>query len=54
MITHVNDEPVIVWQDALKRIASLRPCTEVILSGVRGGEHFRITTTVAERPVPAG
>ena len=54
VITHVNDEPVIVWQDALKRIASLRPGTEVILSGVRGGEHFRITTTVAERPVPAG
>ncbi len=53
VITHVNGEPVIVWQDALKRIASLRPGTEVVLSGVRGGEPFRVATMVAERPVPA-
>ena len=54
VITHVNSEPVIVWQDALKRIASLRPGTEVVLSGVRGGEPFRVATMVAERPVPPG
>jgi serine protease DegS len=48
--THINDEPVIVWQDALRTIAAMRPGTEVVLRGNRLGRDFRVTTEVAERP----
>jgi serine protease DegS len=50
VITHVNDEPVVVWQDALRSIAAMRPGTKVILSGSRLGQPFRVHTEVAERP----
>ena len=50
VITHVNDEPVVVWQDALRSIAAMRPGTTVTLSGSRFGEPFRVEAEVAERP----
>jgi serine protease DegS len=50
VITHVNDEPVVVWQDALRSIAAMRPGTTVILSGNRFGQPFRVEAEVAERP----
>jgi serine protease DegS len=49
VITHVNDEPVVVWQDALRSIAAMRPGTEVVLSGSRMGQPFRVTAEVTER-----
>jgi serine protease DegS len=49
-ITHVNDEPVVVWQDALRSIAAMQPGTQVILSGSRRGQPFRVQAEVAERP----
>ena len=49
VITHVNDEPVMVWQDALRSIAAMRPGTTVVLSGSRQGQPFRIEAEVAER-----
>ncbi len=50
VITHINDEPVVVWQDALRTIAAMRPGTRVVLSGSRLGQPFRVATQVAERP----
>ena len=50
VITHVNDEPVVVWQDALRSIAAMRPGTRVALSGNRFGQAFRVEAEVAERP----
>jgi serine peptidase DegS len=50
VITHVNDEPVVVWQDALRSIAAMRPGTRVTLSGSRRGQAFRVEAEVAERP----
>jgi serine protease DegS len=50
VITHVNDEPVVVWQDALRSIAAMRPGTRVALSGSRRGQAFRVEAEVAERP----
>ncbi len=50
VITHVNDEPVVVWQDALRSIAAMRPGTRVTLSGNRRGQSFRVEAEVAERP----
>jgi len=50
VITHVNDEPVLVWQDALRSIAAMRPGTRVTLSGSRRGQAFRVDAEVAERP----
>jgi serine peptidase DegS len=50
VITHVNDEPVVVWQDALRSIAAMRPGTRVTLGGSRRGQPFRVEAEVAERP----
>jgi serine protease DegS len=50
VITHVNDDPVLVWQDALRSIAAMRPGTTVTLSGSRAGQVFRAQAEVAERP----
>jgi serine protease DegS len=50
VITHVNGEPVVVWQDALRSIAAMRPGTLVTLSGNRFGQPFRVEAEVAERP----
>jgi serine protease DegS len=49
VITHVNDEPVIVWQDALRSIAAMRPGTKVTLAGSRLGQPFQVQAEVAER-----
>jgi serine protease DegS len=49
VITHVNDEPVIVWQDALRSIAAMRPGALVTLSGSRQGQPFRVQAEIAER-----
>ncbi|NGX15204.1 trypsin-like peptidase domain-containing protein [Wenzhouxiangella sp. XN24] len=50
VITHVNDEPVVVWQDALRSIAAMKPGTKVILGGSRLGRPFRVEAEVTERP----
>lgn len=50
VITHVNGEPVMVWQDALRSIAAMRPGTKVQLSGSRFGQPFVVEAEVAERP----
>jgi serine protease DegS len=50
VITHVNDQPVVVWQDALRHIARMPPGTEVVLTGNRLGRPFRVVARVAERP----
>jgi serine protease DegS len=50
VITHVNGDPVLVWQDALRSIAAMRPGTTVTLSGSRAGQAFRAQAEVAERP----
>jgi serine peptidase DegS len=49
IITHVNDQPVIVWQDALRLIARMSPGTEVVITGNRLGKPFTVVATVAER-----
>jgi serine protease DegS len=49
VITHVNGEPVVVWQDALRSIAAMRPGTKVTLAGSRLGEPFQVEAEVAER-----
>jgi len=49
IITHVNDQPVIVWQDALRLIARMSPGTEVVVTGNRLGRPFEVVATVAER-----
>jgi len=49
VITHVNGEPVVVWQDALRSIAAMRPGTKVTLAGSRLGEPFQAEAEVAER-----
>ena len=51
MITHVDEQPVVVWQDALRHIARMPPGTDVVLTGNRLGEPFRVVARVAERPV---
>ncbi|NGP52195.1 trypsin-like peptidase domain-containing protein [Thioalkalivibrio sp. XN8] len=50
IITHVNGEPVVVWQDALRSIAAMPPGTKVTLSGNRRGQSFEVEAEVAERP----
>ena len=50
VITHVDGEPVMVWQDALRSIAAMRPGTRVKLSGSRFGQPFLVEAEVAERP----
>lgn len=49
VITHVNGEPVVVWQDALRSIAAMRPGTTVVLSGSRLGRPFEVEAEVTER-----
>ncbi len=49
IITHVNDQPVVVWQDALRLIARMAPGTDVVITGNRLGRPFRVVATVAER-----
>jgi len=51
VITHVDDQPVVVWQDALRHIARMPPGTEVVLTGNRLGRPFRVSARVAERPL---
>jgi serine protease DegS len=51
VITHVDEQPVVVWQDALRHIARMPPGTDVVLTGNRLGEPFRVVARVAERPV---
>lgn len=50
VITYINDKPVVVWQDALRHIARMKPGSEVRLQGSRLGEQFNVVATVAERP----
>lgn len=50
VITHVNGEPVVVWQDALRSIAAMRPGTKVALAGSRFGQPFRVQAEISERP----
>ena len=50
VITHVNGEPVLVWQDALRSIAAMRPGSTVTLAGSRGGRSFKVEAEVTERP----
>lgn len=50
VITHVNGEPVLVWQDALRSIAAMRPGSTVTLGGSRRGRAFQVETEVTERP----
>jgi serine protease DegS len=49
VITHVNEEPVVVWQDALRSIAAMRPGTRVTLTGSRLGQPFEVEAEVTER-----
>jgi len=52
VITHINDQPVVVWQDALRQVARMAPGTRIVLSGSRLGRGFRVAAEVAERPSP--
>jgi serine peptidase DegS len=51
VITHVDEQPVVVWQDALRHIARMAPGTEVVLTGNRLGRPFQVSARVAERPL---
>jgi serine peptidase DegS len=48
VITYINDKPVVVWQDALRHIARMKPGSEVRLQGSRLGEGFTAVATVAD------
>ena len=50
VITHINDQPVVVWQDALRQVARMAPGTPIVLTGSRLGRSFRVAAEVAERP----
>ncbi len=52
VITHINDQPVVVWQDALRQVARMTPGTSIGLTGSRLGQTFRVSVEVAERPSP--
>ncbi|MGB5210405.1 MAG: trypsin-like peptidase domain-containing protein [Gammaproteobacteria bacterium] len=52
VITHINDQPVVVWQDALRQVARMTPGTSIALTGSRLGRTFRVSAEVAERPSP--
>jgi len=54
VITHIDDKPVVVWQDALRTVARMTPGTRVVLTGSRLGKPFRVEAEVAERPVRTG
>jgi serine peptidase DegS len=51
VITHIDEQPVVVWQDALRHIARMAPGTEVVLTGKRLGRPFRVVARVTERPL---
>jgi serine protease DegS len=50
VITYINDKPVVVWQDALRHIARMKPGSEVSLVGNRLGDPFEVVAVVSERP----
>jgi S1-C subfamily serine protease len=50
VITHIDDQPVVVWQDALRTVARMTPGAQVVLTGSRLGKPFRVVAKVAERP----
>jgi serine peptidase DegS len=50
VITHINGQPVVVWQDALCHVARMPPGTEVVLTGNRLGRPFEVVARVTERP----
>ena len=50
VITHINETEMLVWQDALHKIAQIAPGTSVHLRGIRAGVDFEIDLEVAERP----
>ena len=54
MITYIDDTPVVVWQDALRLIARMKPGARVLLTGKRLGREFSVEAEVAERPSPGG
>ncbi len=54
VITSIDGQPVKNSSDALNRIASQSPGTEVTLGGVRMGKSFSVRVKVAERPLQNG
>ncbi len=50
VITHIDETELLVWQDALHKIAQISPGTLVHLRGLRAGADFEIEVEVAERP----
>jgi len=54
VITYIDDNPVVVWQDALRLIARMEPGARVKLTGNRLGREFTVEAEVAERPQPGG
>ncbi len=50
VITYIDDNPVVVWQDALRLIARMEPGARVKLTGNRLGQEFTVEAEVAERP----
>jgi serine peptidase DegS len=50
VITYIDDNPVVVWQDALRLIARMEPGARVTLTGNRLGQEFQVVAEVAERP----
>jgi Do/DeqQ family serine protease len=51
IITHIDGRPILSERDALNRIASTRPGTQVDLSIVRDGQTVSVKAKVGERPV---
>lgn len=50
VITHIDESKMLVWQDALHKIAQIAPGTTVHLRGIRAGADFEIDVEVTERP----
>jgi serine peptidase DegS len=50
LLLYIDGSPPHSAQDALGRIASLKPGTSVVLTGMRAGRTFEVRTQVTERP----
>ncbi len=49
VITHIDEQPVHDYREALNRVAAMQPGEKVELRGVRNSQPFTLTATVGER-----
>jgi S1-C subfamily serine protease len=50
LVTHLNGQPILNAQEALNRVAAMRPGSQLAILGRRGSQALQLSATLDERP----